>query len=79
MQAQPVEPPVDIRLSEAEAIALAYHRAARGDAWAALVRAVEDALADLAEAERRTLQRDRLISRGYVRGAVSGAGGSTGR
>lgn len=68
MQAQPLEPSVDIRLSEAEAIALAYHRAARGDAWAALVRAVEDALADLMEAERRTLQRDRLISRGYVRG-----------
>ncbi|KQT96080.1 hypothetical protein ASG60_20810 [Methylobacterium sp. Leaf469] len=62
--------PVEIRLSDAEVIALAYHRAAHGDAWAALVRAVEDALADLAEAERRTMQRDRLISRGYVRGAV---------
>lgn len=71
MQTHPHEPPVDIRLTEAEAIALAYHRAARGDAWAALVRAVEDALADLAEAERRTLQRDRLISRGYIRRGVS--------
>ena len=70
MHASPQEPPVEIRLTEAERIALAYHRAARGDAWAALVRAVEDALADLAEAERRTMQRDRLISRGYVRGAV---------
>lgn len=71
MQAQPVEPPVDIRLSEAEAIALAYRRAARGDTWAALVRAVEDALADLAEAERRSMQQDRLISRGYVRASAS--------
>lgn len=71
MQAQPNEPPVDIRVSEAEAIALAYHRSARGDAWAALVRAVEDALADLTEAERRVMQRDRPISRGYVRGAAS--------
>jgi hypothetical protein len=61
---------VEIRLSDAEVIALAYHWAARGDAWTALVRAVEDALADLAEAERRTMQRDRLISHGYVRGAV---------
>ena len=70
MHAHPQEPPSEIRLSEAERIALAYHRAARGDAWTALVRAVEDALADLAEAERRTMQRDRLISQGYVRGAV---------
>ena len=62
------EPPVDFRLTEAETIALAYRRAARGDAWAALVRAIEDALSDLADAERRTLQRDRLISHGYVRG-----------
>jgi hypothetical protein len=70
MQAQPNEPPVDIRLTEAETIALAYHRAARGDAWAALVQAVEDALGDLAEAERRTAQQRRLISRGYIRGGV---------
>lgn len=77
MHAHPHEPPAEIRLSEAERIALAYHRAARGDAWTALVRAVEDALADLAEAERRTMQRDRLISRGYVRGAVSVARAST--
>ena len=59
-------PPAEVR--QAETIALAYHRAARGDVWNALVSAVEDALADLAEAERRTMQRDRLISRGYVRG-----------
>jgi hypothetical protein len=61
----------DVLLSEAETIALAYHRAARGDAWAALVRAIEDALTDLAEAERRSLRRDRLISRGYVRAGFS--------
>ena len=79
MQAQPDEPPVEIRLTEAEAIALAYHRAARGDAWTALVRAIEDALADLAEAERRTLRRDRLISHGYVRRAVPQAVASTAR
>ena len=79
MQAQPTEPPVEIRLTEAEAIALAYHRAARGDAWAALVRAIEDALADLAEAERRTLQRDSLISRGYVRSAAPRTVASTTR
>ncbi|MCJ2034593.1 hypothetical protein [Methylobacterium sp. J-068] len=70
MHARPYEPPVGIKLSEAEAIALAYHRAASGDAWTALVRAIEDALADLTEAERRSMRRDRLISRGYVRGAA---------
>jgi hypothetical protein len=70
MHARPFEPPVAVKLSEAETIALAYHRAAHGDPWAALVRVVEDALADLAEAERRTMQRDRLISRGYVRSAT---------
>ena len=73
MYPQPHEPPVEIRLSEAETIALAYQRAALRDAWVALVRVVEDALSDLAEAERRTLQRDRLISRGYVRGQRPGA------
>ena len=70
MHAQSDEPPVEIHLTEAEVIALAYHRAARSDAWTALVRAIEDALTDLAEVERRTLQRDRLISCGYVRGTV---------
>jgi len=71
MHALSIEPPVDIRLTEAETIALAYHRAARGDAWAALVQAVEDALGDRAEAERQTAQQRRLISRGYIRdGAI---------
>lgn len=67
MHAQRHEPPVEIRLSEAEVIALAYHRAAAGDAWAALVRAVEDALTDLQDAEARVLAQGRLISRGYAR------------
>lgn len=58
---------VDEGASDAERIAAAYAYAADGDTWAALVRAVSDALADLAEAERRSLRRDRLISRGYVR------------
>ncbi len=56
--------------TEAECIAYAYRVANGGNAWAALVRAVEDALTDLAEAERRTLRRDRLISHGYVRGRL---------
>ena len=46
MHPHPHEPPVDFRLIEAETIALAYRRAPRGDAWAALVRAIEDALSD---------------------------------
>ena len=62
---------VDVRPSEAERIALAYRQAAGGDAWAALQRAIEDALTDLAEAERRSLQRDRLISHGYVRAGLA--------
>ncbi|CAM2998168.1 MULTISPECIES: hypothetical protein [Methylobacterium] len=67
MHTNPHEPPVEIRLSEAEAIALAYHRAARGDAWTALVAAITDALTDLGEAERRAVLQSRLISRGYAR------------
>lgn len=62
MGAQPIEVPV----TDAERIAYAY-RATHGDVWTAMVRAVEDALADLAEAERRTQRRERLISKGYVR------------
>lgn len=59
---------VDERIPAAARIAEVYLRATGGDAWAALVHAVADALNDLAEAERRRLRRDRLISRGYVRG-----------
>jgi hypothetical protein len=66
---------VDVRLTEAEVIALAYHRAARGDAWSALVTAVADALVDLGEAEQRLARQDRLISRGYAR-CWTGTGGS---
>lgn len=53
--------------SEAEMIASAYLYASKGDARSALLHAIEDALSDLGEAERRTLRRDRLISRGYIR------------
>ncbi len=68
MHADPDEAPVEIRLREAEMIALAYHRAARGDAWHALVTAVADALVDLAEAERCIAWQGQLISHGYARG-----------
>jgi hypothetical protein len=52
-----------------------YLAEARGDApylsveamTVALDRAISDALADLCEVERRSLQRERLISRGYIR------------
>ncbi|GJE02677.1 MULTISPECIES: hypothetical protein [Methylobacterium] len=52
-----------------EAIAAAYLQITEGDAGLALKCAITDALADLLEAERRTRQRSRLISKGYVRGA----------
>jgi hypothetical protein len=59
--------PVEVRPSEAERIAYAYRLAAQRNAWSALVRAIEDALRDLAAAERRLQQQESLISRGYVR------------
>ncbi|NEU14303.1 hypothetical protein G3T14_19535 [Methylobacterium sp. BTF04] len=59
----------DQPLIEAEQIARAYAAAARNDPWAALVQVIADALADMDEAERRSEQRDRLISRGYARSA----------
>lgn len=62
--------PADIPQTEAGRIAAAYLFRADGNARAALVEAISDALTDLAEAERRSLRRDRLISRGYVRGAL---------
>jgi hypothetical protein len=70
MHADPDEAAVEIRLREAEAIAVAYHRAARGDAWQALVTAVADALADLAAAERCIAWQGQLISHGYARGSA---------
>ena len=51
------------------AIAEAYLAQAGGDAAAALRRAIGDALADLAEMERHTRRVERLVSRGFVRGA----------
>lgn len=57
------------RSSPVEDIARAYLVTAQGDAEAALHAAIVDALADLCEAERRTVRQDRLISRGYVRAA----------
>ena len=50
-----------------EAISAAYLGFAGGDAGIALRCAMVDALSDLMEAERRTRERSRLISRGYVR------------
>lgn len=70
MHAQPHEPPVDIRLTEAEAIALHYYRAAHRDGWAALVRAIADALADIDAAERHLADHGRLVSHGYARSHV---------
>ncbi len=53
-----------------DSIAAAYMEAAGQDPEKAMRRVIEDALVDLCEAERRTLRRDRLISHGYVRGAL---------
>lgn len=49
-------------------IVRAYLEDACGDPEQALQAVVADALADLAEVERRTHQAESLISRGYVRG-----------
>ena len=73
MHADPDEAPVEIRLREAEVIAGAYHRAARGDAWSALVSAIVDALADLDAAEGRIARQTQMISRGYARGRTGAA------
>lgn len=56
-----------------EAISSAYLGFAGGDAGIALRCAIADALSDLMEAERRTRERSRLISRGYVREALAPA------
>jgi hypothetical protein len=53
---------------DVEAIAFSYVQAAGGDRDRALRLAISDALADLLEAERRTANAVRLISRGYARG-----------
>ena len=59
--------------SRAEAIARAYVEASGGDARAALRLAIEDALNGLLEMERRTRRAERLVSRGFVRGAFGSA------
>jgi hypothetical protein len=51
-----------------EAIAATYLEQADGDAGRALREVIADALADLCEAERRTRQVERLVSKGYARG-----------
>ncbi len=51
-----------------DAIAAAYIHSAQGDCLKALQLAIADALADLLEAERRTLHAARLVSHGYARG-----------
>jgi hypothetical protein len=60
--------PRDNELSRIDAIARAYVDEAGGDAGAALRLAVTDALAHLAEMERRIRQVERFVSRGFVRG-----------
>lgn len=59
--------------STVEDIAQAYLRTTHGDLSLALRSAIADALADLVEAERRCNERNRLISRGYVRSALHDA------
>ncbi|GAB6969986.1 hypothetical protein [Methylobacterium phyllosphaerae] len=63
---------MDIRLTEAEAIALHYYRAAHRDGWIALVQAISDALADLDAADRHAIEQRRLVSHGYARARLNG-------
>jgi hypothetical protein len=56
-----------------EAIAQAYLVTTTGNEGQALRIAITDALADLMEASRRASAQSRLISRGYVRGALDDA------
>ncbi len=73
MHALPHEPPVEFRLTEAEAIALHYYQAAHRDGWTALVQAIADALADIDAAERHIADHGRLVSHGYARGRICAA------
>jgi hypothetical protein len=68
MHADPEAAAAEIRLREVEGIAVAYHRAAQGDGWAALRAAIADALVDLDALEQRLVLQGRLISPGYARG-----------
>ncbi|AIQ91368.1 hypothetical protein [Methylobacterium oryzae] len=63
---------MDIRLTEAEAIALHYYRAAHRDGWTALVQAIADALADLDAADQHAIEQARLVSHGYARARLNG-------
>jgi hypothetical protein len=72
MHVQRPAPPVEIRRPEAEAIAAAYLQAAEGDARAALVQAIADALTDPDAAERRAAGQGRLIAHGNALGRVHG-------
>lgn len=56
-----------------EAIAQAYLVTTAGNEGQALRIAITDALADLMESSRRARAQSRLISRGYVRGALDDA------
>ena len=67
--AEAVEP---WHLDEAESVALAYHRAAGGDAWAALIAMARDALAEMEHADSIIRDRGRQVSHGYVRGRLDG-------
>lgn len=53
-------------MSEAEVIALAYEEAAGGDARRALRRAIEDVIA----LETKLAAAERMVSLGFVRGAL---------
>ncbi|ACB26208.1 hypothetical protein [Methylobacterium radiotolerans] len=75
MHPDPDAAPAEIRLREAEMIAVAYRRAARGDAWTALVAAIADALVDLEALERRLARQGGLVSLGYARGRTETSGG----
>ena len=63
-------------ISTVEVIAAAYLDNADGDAGKALREVIADALADLCEAERRTRQVERLVSKGYARGRIAEAAAS---
>ncbi|MBY0260458.1 hypothetical protein [Methylobacterium sp.] len=55
-------------MSEVEMIALAYEEAAGGDACRALRQAIEDVIA----LETKLAAAERMVSHGYVRGALPG-------
>ena len=70
----PIQGPSAATSCPVEAIAAAYLSQTSGDPELALRCAITDALADLLEAERRTRERSRFMSRGYVRGRLDDKG-----